>query len=92
MGLCTYALLFMGTQIIATQFFQSIGHSRKAFFLSILRQAVILIPLLLIMPRFMGIDGVWVSLPIADATAGICGIAFVTYYFKQIGLFTTRQA
>lgn len=92
MGLCTYALLFMGTQIIATQFFQSIGHSRKAFFLSILRQALILIPLLIIMPHFMGIDGVWVSLPIADATAGICGIAFVTYYFKQIGLFNKTIA
>lgn len=91
LGLCTYGLLFVGTQIIATQFFQSIGHSRKAFFLSTLRQALVLIPLLLLMPRLLGIDGVWLSLPIADVISGLCGLIFVAYYFKQIGFLNVRH-
>lgn len=85
LGLCTYAFAFVGTQIIVTQFFQSIGHARKAFFLSISRQAIVLIPLLIIMPRVLGIDGVWLSLPISDAVAGTAGLILVAYYFKQIG-------
>lgn len=86
LGLCTYGLFFVGTQIIATQFFQSIGHSRKAFVLSTLRQAIFLIPALLIMPRIFGVNGVWISLPLADTLAGLCGIITVVYYFKNIGV------
>ena len=83
--LCLYALGFVGTQIIATQFFQSIGHARKSFVLSVSRQLLFLIPLLLVMPGLMGIDGVWLSLPISDALSGVLGLALVYYYFRQIG-------
>lgn len=83
LGLCTYAFVFVGTQIIATQFFQSIGHARKSFWLSISRQALFLIPLLLVMPEYLGIDGVWLSLPISDALAGVLGLGLVAYHFRQ---------
>ncbi len=84
--LAIHALCFVGTQIVATQFFQSIGHARKSFWLSISRQALFLIPSLLILPRLIGLDGVWLSLPIADASSGLMGIVLVVYYFRQIGL------
>lgn len=86
LGLCIYALMFVGTQIIATQFFQSIGHARKSFALSISRQALFLIPLLLTMPHLMGIDGIWLSLPISDSLAGLLGISLTYYHFRQIGI------
>lgn len=86
LSLCLYAFLFVGTQLIATQFFQSIGHARKSFYLSISRQALFLIPLLFTMPHLLGIDGVWVSLPISDTLAGILGIGLVCYYFKGLDL------
>lgn len=84
--LCLYALGFVGTQIIATQFFQSIGHARKSFVLSVSRQVLFLIPLLLVMPGLMGVDGVWLSLPISDALSGVLGLALVYYYFRQQGV------
>lgn len=86
LGLCTYAFVLVGTQVIATQFFQSIGHARKAFALSISRQLLFLIPLLITMPRLIGLDGVWLSLPISDALAGLLGLALMSYYFRQIGI------
>lgn len=64
-------LATVGFQIMVTTFFQAIGDSKMALFLSVLRQAILLIPLLLILPRFLGIMGVWISYPIAD------GIAFL---------------
>lgn len=82
--LCIYCFTFVGTQIIATQFFQSIGHARKSFWLSISRQALFLIPLLLILPYKMGIDGVWISLPLADSLAGIMGLAMMYHYFRRV--------
>lgn len=84
--LCIYCFAFVGTQVIATQLFQSIGHARKAFCLSISRQALFLIPLLLILPRVHGVDGVWLSLPLADLLSGILGLGLMTYYFRQYGL------
>lgn len=83
---CLYALIFVGTQIIATQFFQSIGHARKSFWLSISRQALFLIPLLLTLPHLIGINGVWVSLPIADTLSGLLGLVLVAYYFRKMGI------
>lgn len=61
----------VGFQIIASGMYQSLGKAKKAFFLSILRQIIILIPALLIIPLFFGLDGLFISFPIADILAGI---------------------
>lgn len=84
MSIAIHCLTFVGTQIVATQFFQSIGHARKAFALSISRQALFLIPLLLTLPYSLGVDGVWLSLPLADLLSGILGIALVWYHFRSM--------
>ncbi len=59
----------VGFQIVTANFFQSIGMAPKAVFLSLTRQLIFLVPLLAVLPGVMGSDGVWVSLPIADACA-----------------------
>lgn len=84
LGLCIYCFVFVGTQIVATQFFQSIGQARKAFWLSISRQALFLIPLLLVLPLFLAVDGVWVSLPLADALSGLVGLWCLYLHLRQI--------
>lgn len=61
---CTFPII--GFQMVATNFFQSIGIAKKAIFLSLTRQALFILPLILILPLFMGIKGVWWSLPISD--------------------------
>jgi len=57
---------FIGFQMVSSAYFQSIGKPNRAIILSITRQVIILIPLLLILPNFWGVMGVWKSLAIAD--------------------------
>lgn len=61
----------VGFQMVATNFFLSIGMSKKAIFLSLTRQMLFLIPCLLILPPLLGTLGVWISIPIADLVASI---------------------
>ncbi|MCF0239748.1 MAG: MATE family efflux transporter, partial [Streptococcus gallolyticus] len=56
----------VGFQMVTVNFFQSIGRAKISLMMSSTRQLLILIPLLLILPRFFGIDGVWFSLPVSD--------------------------
>ncbi|WP_373763226.1 MATE family efflux transporter [Porphyromonas loveana] len=75
----------LGFQITTTQFFQSIGLSRKAIFLSLTRQILFLIPCLLTIPRFLGLNGVWWSLPISDMASVILAFFMITIHMKRIG-------
>jgi putative MATE family efflux protein len=59
-----YALL--GFQMVTSAFFQSIGKPTKSIILSVSRQVIILIPLLLILPNYWGVTGVWSSIAISD--------------------------
>lgn len=72
-------LPFIGGQIIVTNYFQSIGKVKTAMFLSLLRQVIILIPCLLIIPMFKGLDGVWISGALSDFISVI-----VTFFLFKI--------
>jgi len=63
---------FLTIQLIGSAYYQAIGKALPALFLSITKQGIFLIPLVLILPIFYGINGVWYSFPIADImTAGV---------------------
>ena len=72
--ICTFPLV--GLQVISTAFFQSIGYAGKSIFLSLSRQLLFLLPLLLLLPHVMSnpIDGVWYSLPASDVVAFIVAV------------------
>lgn len=72
------ALPIVGFQIVASNFFQAVGKARLALFATLFRQVIGLIPLLLILPMFWGIDGVWLSYPIADTMSAIV-VGFILY-------------
>ncbi len=74
----------IGLQLTTVQFFQSLGMSGKSMFLSLTRQIIYLIPCLVFMPRCIGIDGIWLSMPIADALAGITAILMVLYQIPRL--------
>jgi len=57
---------FIGFQIIGAGFFQSIGKAVPSIVLSLTRQVLFLIPLILLLPMAMGLSGIWISFPIAD--------------------------
>ena len=61
----------VGFQMVTTNFFQSIGQARTSIFLSLTRQLLILIPCLLILPGFLGQQGVWLSMPVSDLLSSV---------------------
>ena len=73
----------VGFQMVTANFFQSIGKVRKAILLSLTRQMLFLVPLLIILPRFMGPLGVWISMPIADSLATVLAVFLLTRQMKK---------
>ena len=69
-------------QPITSNFFTAIGKPQKGIFLSLTRQVIFLLPLILILPLFMGIDGILYAGPIADAMAGIIAVTMILNELK----------
>lgn len=72
------AFPLIGSQAVITNFFQSIGKAKISIFLSLSRQMIFLLPLLIALPPLMGVDGVWTALPTSDT------IAFVVTWIVMI--------
>jgi len=72
-GLSIYSITLpaIGVCILGTVYFQSIGSAKKSIILSLLRQVIVFIPLILIIPRSFGLNGVWASQPLADIVSMI---------------------
>lgn len=66
-----------GIQILSGQFFTSIGKARKGLFISLTRQFIFLIPLIILLPRFFGIDGIVYAAPITDLVTFIVCVVFL---------------
>ena len=77
------AFPFVGYQMVITNFFQSIGKAKISIFLSLSRQMLFLLPLLIILPHFFKLDGVWISLPTADTIASIIAAVMMTKYMRK---------
>ena len=74
----------IGIQAIGASLFQSIGKSGPALFLGLSRQFLILIPLVLILPNFLGLSGVWISFPAADLLAAIITCIWMLIEMKKL--------
>ncbi len=59
----------VASQAVITNFFQSIGMVRMSIFLSLSRQLIFLLPLAYLLPLWLGLDGVWLSMPASDLIA-----------------------
>ncbi|OON99332.1 MAG: MATE family efflux transporter, partial [Epulopiscium sp. Nele67-Bin004] len=70
-GLRKYTIVIplLGCTILGSQYIQAIGKAKLAMILGLLRQVLLLIPLLLIMPPIFGLNGVWFAQPVADVGA-----------------------
>ena len=82
MRIMSFVMPFIGFQMVTTNFFQSIGMVKKSIFLSLTRQILFLIPLLLLLPLFYGEDGVWYSMPISDFAAAMFTMAMLKVQFN----------
>ncbi len=72
-------------QPLSSTFFSSIGKPKKGMFLSLTRQILFLLPLLLIFPFFMGIDGIMYAGPIADLLAASISAVMLYREIKSMG-------
>ncbi len=70
-GLKIIMMMFpvVGFQIVVGNFFQFIGKAKRAILMSVTRQMLFIVPLLLVLPERWGTDGVWYSMPIADGVS-----------------------
>ena len=73
----------VGFQMVASNFFLSIGMSKQAIFLSLTRQLIFLIPCLIVLPMWLGALGVWISMPISDLVAAIVTAVLLVRQFKK---------
>ena len=71
-------------QPITSTFFTSIGKPQKGTFLSLTRQIVFLLPLTLILPLFVGIDGIMYAAPVADCLAAVIAITMAVKEFREM--------
>ena len=78
-------------QPISSNFFTAIGKPKKGIFLSLTRQILFLLPLIVVLPLFIGIDGIMYSGPIADFIAGTVSILMIYVEFKNIGSNSVSQ-
>ena len=74
----------VGFAILVGNFFQFIGKAKRAIILSMSRQMLFIVPLLLILPRFWGTDGVWFAIPIADAVATLLAAILLIYQLRRL--------
>lgn len=74
----------IGFQMVTTNFFQCIGKAKLSIFLSLSRQLLFLLPLIAVLPRYFGVDGVWFSLPTADAIAAVVASILMTSFMRKL--------
>lgn len=67
----------VGMQMISSSYFQAVGKPNQATILSLSRQVIIFIPLLIILPRMWGLEGVWWSAPFSDLGAFVLRLVAV---------------
>ena len=70
--------------MVCTGFFQSIGKAKVSMFLSLSRQLLFLLPLLIVLPNFYQTDGVWYAQPISDFISAVVAVTMLTAYIKRL--------
>ena len=67
----------VGFGMVSGNFFQSLGMVRKSIFLSLTRQLLFLVPLVFILPLWLGENGVWLAFPISDFLSVVCAAVLI---------------
>ena len=78
-----FGIFLAGIQPITANFFTAIGKPRHGVFLSLTRQIIFLLPLIVLLPQFFGIDGILFAAPIADLISAIVTLTFIARELKR---------
>lgn len=92
-GIQSVCLTFInGLQPIAANLFTSIGKATRGVFLSLTRQILFLLPLIVLLPMFLGIDGVMYAGPVADLAAALLAVFFAVRELKLMRMQEQKKA
>lgn len=80
----------VGLQMISSGYFQAVGKQNQATILGLSRQVFIFIPLLIVLPRIWGLEGVWLSAPFSDLGAFILTGIWLMVEFKSLNKQSTK--
>ena len=78
-------VFFQNIQPVSINYFSATGNHRQGLLVSLSRQGLFLIPLLVILPKFMGINGILAASPISDTLAFIMSVSMVMLSFRNFG-------
>ncbi len=78
MNIYFFGFVFMSFQFVGQSTFQALGKAKKAIFFSLFRKAMIVVPLTLLLPRWFGVEGVFLAEPISNALGGLA--CFITMW------------
>ncbi|MCU4174372.1 MATE family efflux transporter [Carboxylicivirga sp. N1Y90] len=78
------ALPLIGFQVITGNYFQSTGKAGLASLISLMRQVIVLLPVIIILPKYLGLDGVWLAGPISDTISAIVVSFFLVRELKVL--------
>ncbi|MBN2595476.1 MATE family efflux transporter [Labilibaculum sp.] len=78
------ALPVVGFQVVVGNYFQSIGKAGISAMLTLMRQVILLIPILFILPTFLGLDGVWFAGPISDVGSAVIASIFLVRELRKL--------
>lgn len=86
-GLSIFLMMLplIGFQIVCTNYFQAINKAKKSMFLSLLRQVILLLPLILILPHYFKLDGVWMAGPVSDFLSSLITAYLIINEMKNLG-------
>lgn len=79
-----FGILFNFVQVISSTFFTSIGKPIKGIFLSLTRQILFLVPLIILLPKFFGLEGLVFAGPVADGLSFVCAVIMTFVEFVNI--------
>jgi putative MATE family efflux protein len=85
------ALPIIGVIMVGSASFQAIGKARQAFITALCRPILFLIPSILILPRFLQLDGVWFSFPVSDGLTFVLTIFMVVPILREFRKAAARE-
>lgn len=86
-GMRLYLLMLpiIGFQVTVVGYFQATGKPRKSLFLSLSGQLIFLVPMIWLLPKFLGLTGVWLAAPVSDLASAALTALWLYKDFKQLG-------
>jgi putative MATE family efflux protein len=84
MRISACALPLVGFQVLGAGYFQAVGKPKQAMLLGLSRQVLLLIPAILVLPRFFGLNGIWAAMPVADLVSSLLTGVWLSFEWRHL--------